>query len=157
MYCPTCRRRFVAPTCTASLVEMTAPETAPPRRLTSDTIRYLAIAIIGLVADLAIALTLRRAIGLPLPVATVVGFLSAVILNYVLLERFLFARSTLSWARLFKTYASAQTALLVRILSSWALTYVLYGSIEADVIVLIASSGFSFVINFVMVRLFMRK
>lgn len=135
---------------------MTAPETAPPGRLTSDAIRYLVIAIVGLAADLAIALALRRTAGLPLPVATAIGFLSAVTLNYVLLERFLFARATLSWARLAKTYVSAQGALLIRILSSWALTYVLYGSIEADATVLIVSAGLSFVANFVIVRLLLQ-
>lgn len=135
---------------------MTAPENAPPRRLTSDAMRYLVIAIVGLVADLAIALALRWTVGLPLPVATAIGFLSAVALNYVLLERFLFARATLSWARLAKTYVSAQGALLIRIVSSWALTYVLYGSIEADAAALIVSAGLSFVVNFFVVRLLLR-
>lgn len=156
MCCQNFHPRSAAPICAACSLEMTKPEIGPPRRLTSDAIRYLAIAIVGLVTDLAIALALRRTIGLPLPVATAIGFLSAVTLNYVLLDRFLFARATLSWARLAKTYMSAQGALIIRVLSSWTLSYTLHGSIEADAAVLTLSAGLSFAANFFIVRLLLR-
>lgn len=127
-----------------------------PRRLTSAAIRYLVIAIIGLAVDIAIALALRRAFAWPLPIATAIGFLSAVALNYMLLERFLFGRTRLSWARLGKTYVSAQSALLVRALIAWGLTYVVYGSMEADAAVLAASACVSFIVNFFIVRFLLR-
>jgi putative flippase GtrA len=128
----------------------------PPRSLKSDAIRYLGIAIIGLIIDLVIALSLRRIFALPLPVASAIGFLSAVAVNYVLFERFLFGQMRLSWIRLTKTYLSAQGALLVRVLVTWALTYVLYGSIMSDAVLLIISAGVSFVANFFIVRLLLR-
>lgn len=124
--------------------------------MTSDVVRYLLIAIVGMIVDLIIALIIRRVFALPLPVATAIGFLSAVALNYVLLERFLFGRTALSWTRLAKTYASAQGALLVRVLVAWVLSRALHGSLQADAIVLITSASISFVANFLIVRLLLR-
>ncbi len=124
--------------------------------MTSDVVRYLLIAIVGMIVDLIIALIIRRVFALPLPVATAIGFLSAVALNYVLLERFLFGRTVLSWTRLAKTYASAQGALIVRILVAWVLSRALHGSLQADAIVLITSASISFVANFLIVQLLLR-
>lgn len=124
--------------------------------LRSDAVRYLGIAIIGLAADFVIALTLRHAFAIPLPIATAIGFLIAMSINYVLLERFLFLRRSLSWMRLAKTFVSAQGALLVRIIAAYGLGHFLQGSIQADAAVLLLSAGVSFIANFFIVRLLLR-
>lgn len=135
---------------------MIDPEAMPGRALGPDAVRYLAIAIVGLIADFAIALTLRHTFLIPLPVATAIGFLVAVSINYVLLERFLFKRNSLSWLRLAKTYISAQGALLIRILAAWGLGYIVYNTTHADAVILLVSAGISFVANFFIVRLLLR-
>lgn len=135
---------------------MTDREVMPRRALGSDAVRYLAIAIVGLIADFAIALTLRHAFLIPLPVATAIGFLVAVSINYVLLERFLFERTSLNWLRLTKTYISAQGALFIRILAAWGLGYIVYDTTYADAVILLLSAGISFVANFFIVRLLLR-
>lgn len=124
--------------------------------LGSDAVRYLVIAIFGLIADFAIALTLRHAFLISLPIATAIGFLVAVSINYVLLERFLFERNSLSWSRLAKTYISAQGALFIRILAAWGLGYIVYNTTYADAVILLLSAGISFVANFFVVRLLLR-
>ena len=126
------------------------------QQLRSDAVRYLGIAIVGLVVDFAIALALRYAFDIPLPVATGAGFLITVAINYALLERFLFNRRALSWSRLAKTYAAAQGALLIRILAAWGLSYGLNGSVEADAVVLLLSACVSFIANFIIVRALLR-
>lgn len=135
---------------------MIEPNIEPHNKIFSDGIRYFVIAVIGLIVDFIIALTLIHVFSIPLPIATSIGFLVAVSINYVLLERFLFFRTTLSWKRLVKTYLSAQGALIVRIATAWALTSVWNGNFYKDAAVLIISSVVSFLVNFFIVRFLLR-
>ena len=117
--------------------------------------RYTVIAVVGLVVDLLVALTVARMFGAPLVAAAACGFATALFFNYVMLEFWAFRveGSSFSAARLFQTGASAFAALTVRGVVVWLLDGRFGQTAIADALVLIAAAGVSFVVNFLFVRL----
>ena len=134
---------------------MIDPEITQRRTLKCEVGYYLGLSVIGLIVDLGIAWALSQGFAIPLPLATAIGFLIAVSVNYVLLERFLFLRRSLSWPRLAKTYLLAQGALFIRIAATYGLSNVFGSSMQGDAAVLLLAAIISFIANFFFLRLFL--
>ena len=122
-----------------------------------ETLRYIAVAVLGLGVDVGIGYAAHRIFGLPLIVGATMGFLIGVAVNYLLFEVWVFRSGKLSWLRLGKAYVAALGALLVRLACVWRLEAVLYGLPQADLVTLVGAAGISFIVNFVLVRLFLKS
>ena len=117
-------------------------------------IRVGAVSAVGLVLDIAIALLLRKGLGLPLPLASAISFLTIAVVNYAMFEFWVFragdAAPAFDLARLAKTLATSILALGVRV-SLVALAAVALGPARPwflDAAILVAASGVSLLVNF---------
>lgn len=116
--------------------------------------RFTAISGIGLLVDIAIALFLHRAVGMPLWLAATLSFLIVATCNYVIFEFWLFRRhdSAMSLRRLIGVMVSAALAGLSRIstilvLDPFADALVTNGWVR-DALILLAGAGVSLAVNF---------
>ncbi|WDF72864.1 GtrA family protein [Novosphingobium sp. KACC 22771] len=127
------------------------------REALMELVRYTVVAVLGLGVDVGIGYGARRLLGMPLVAGAALGFLVGVAFNYVLFEFWVFRYGRLTWLRLGKAYAASQGAIVVRLGCVWALGRLLAGLPQADLIVLVGAAGISFVVNFILTRLFLRK
>lgn len=127
------------------------------RQALLEVLRYGAVAVLGLGVDVGIGYAAHRYLGLPLIVGAAAGFLTGVAVNYILFEVWVFRSGRMSWARLGKAYVAAQGALLVRLACVWLLGHWLAGMAQAALMTLVGAAGISFVVNFVLVRLFLKS
>ncbi|MCA3719355.1 GtrA family protein [Brevundimonas sp.] len=122
--------------------------------------RYLAVVVVGFGVDLGLALALRELFGLPLPLAAAGGFMSALVLNYVLFETWAFRRdrTTLSFRRMTATAASALIALGVRI-TAVAILNSMIGAPDAATAaaILVAAAALSLLVNWALVSHVFRR
>jgi putative flippase GtrA len=118
-----------------------------------EALRYFVVVALGLGVDVGLAWVLSHGFGLPLVLCAAMGFLTGVAVNYVLFEYWVFATRRLSWLRLGKAYVAAQGAFAVRLASVWLLSRLLP---DKHLAVLVIAAGLSFVVNFALVRLFLR-
>lgn len=112
----------------------------------------------GLVVDILLALLLRHRLGLPLPMAGAVSFITVAAVNYVLFEYLVFCseHSRLNWARLVKVLATSGVSLVFRVGAVSALVLAI-GPVRSwliDTAVLVAASGLSLIANYLMLRTF---
>lgn len=84
-------------------------------------LRYGTVIVLGFGLDFGLTLALNQALGLPIALATTIGFCIVLGLNYLLFEFWVFAggRSGVSPIRMAITAASAGLALGVRIAVIW--------------------------------------
>lgn len=121
-----------------------------------EALRYVAVAVLGLGIDIGIGYGAHRLLGLPLMAGAAAGFLTGVAVNYILFETWVFRSGEMSWRRLGKAYIAAQSAFLVRLGCVWLLGWLLAGMAQADLATLVGAAGVSFVVNFALVRLFLK-
>lgn len=117
-------------------------------------LRYLGVVVVGFGVDLGVTLALAESIGAPLLVSASTGFVTALVLNYLLFEFWVFAgeRSRLSWSRLGATLASAAIALAARL----AVIEVARRAIGEDGLIrttglVLVGAGVSMVVNYLVV------
>lgn len=119
-----------------------------------EALRFFAVAVAGLVLDLAVAWSAARFLGLPLWLAAALGFMVAAGLNYVLHELWTFRGGArrLSGGRALRYGLALAATLAARVLTV-ALLAALVG--EAwPLPVLIAGAGVSFVVNYLISKHF---
>lgn len=123
------------------------------RAAAREPLRYLAAVVLGLGADLGVAVMLRSALGVPTILAAAVGFCCGLGLNYLTFEHWVFGRGQPSWSGLGRLFLAAQTALVLRLGAVWLLGL---AGLPAPV-VLVLATGLSFVANFFLSRLALRR
>lgn len=119
-----------------------------------EAARFLAVAVIGLIIDLAVAWSAARFLGVPLWLAAGIGFVVAAALNYVLHELWTFrdGMQKLSAGRGARYAIALAVTLGVRI-AVVALLVVIFGS-AYTLPVLVAGAGVSFCVNYVLSKFF---
>ena len=119
-----------------------------------EATRFLAVAVGGLIVDLAVAWSAAHVLNMPLWLATVVGFAVAAALNYALHELWTFREGPrrLSTARALR-YAVALVATLSARVATVA-TLAAYLSSAPALAVLIAGAGVSFCVNYLISKYF---
>lgn len=120
----------------------------------SQAARYICVIVIGLSLDLSLTLAVAQVGGLPLPVAAAIGFVTALALNYVLFEFWVFRDQTaaVSKVRLTQTATAACLALAVRVGVVWAVARLIDQSAPGMLVTMLLGVGASFVINFLLLR-----
>ena len=119
-----------------------------------QTARYGAVIALGFGIDFAITLTLARLVGLPLMLAAVIGFLTALSLNYILFEFWVFQgrEQAFSARRLSQTVLAAGVALSVRVAVIWLVARLLGDSLPDVVATVILAAGASVLVNYLILR-----
>lgn len=114
---------------------------------------YLAVIVAGFGVDFGITLALARLTDVALPFAAVVGFLTALTLNYLLFEFWAFRSdgSRLSASRFARTAASAVVAICIRLTVIYGLGLVVGDSVVEDGLRVAAGAGASLIVNFLLV------
>ncbi|MDO8900646.1 MAG: GtrA family protein [Phenylobacterium sp.] len=124
--------------------------------MTSQLLRFGAVAVAGLVVDLAVAMALSTGAGWPLTLAAACGFAAGAALNYVLNLRWTFRVQGAAGApRRIAAYALTLGAtLLTRLLVVKALEPMAGEGLVGPLFVLLAATGVSFFVNFFLSRRF---
>ena len=121
-------------------------------RLSGDFIRFGVVSLLGLGLDLAVAWTLARGLGVPLPAAALGGFLAGAALNYGLHEVWTFAskdrRPSVRRGGLY--LLTLGITLGVRVATVAALEAFVFPSPEQALATLVAATGLSFVVNYLL-------
>lgn len=114
----------------------------------SELLRFLAVTVLGVVIDLAIAFALHTYAGVPLWLAAAIGFTLAALANYVVHQTWSFRSGPLSLKRAGLYGGVALVTLAVRV----GIVAVLEGALpEAEPLaILVCGAGGSFVVNFVL-------
>lgn len=123
--------------------------------MSRELVRYTAVVVLGFGLDFSITLLALHLLVLSLPAAAVAGFVCAFTVNYFLHEFWTFRRSesAVSARRLLLVLAAALAALAVR--AGFLILAAPYAvSIYLQYILLVAAAGLSFVVNFLLLRLF---
>jgi putative flippase GtrA len=117
------------------------------RKPQMEMLRFLAVSVVGVILDIAVAYTLAAVFGLPLWLAAATGFLVAAGGNYLLHELWTFRRedSGLSGRRGINYLGVSVVVLLVRLAVVAALETVL--GADWPLFILIAGAGVSFFAN----------
>jgi putative flippase GtrA len=119
-----------------------------------EAARFLAVAVAGLILDLAVAWSAARYLGLPLWLAAALGFAVAAAMNYALHELWTFRTGArrLSAGRALRYGAALAATLAARVLTV-AVLAALVGE-TWPLPVLIAGAGVSFVVNYLVSKHF---
>ncbi|WP_322994224.1 GtrA family protein [Castellaniella sp.] len=123
--------------------------------MSRELVRYAVVVVGGFALDFSIALLVLHWLSFSLPAAAVTGFVCAFAVNYLLHEFWTFRReeSAVSARRVGLVLAAALAALAVRagfltVTAPYAATMPLqYG-------LLVAAAGLSFIVNYILLRLF---
>lgn len=120
----------------------------------SELLRFLAVTVLGVVIDLAIAFALNRWLGVPLPLAAAIGFTLAAALNYVIHQTWSFRGGSraLSVKRAGLYALVALVTLAVRVAIVAQLDRALAGA--WPLAILVCGAGGSFVVNFVLSKFY---
>lgn len=113
-----------------------------------EVARFFAVAVAGLIVDLAVAWSAARLLGLPLWLAAGLGFVSAAAMNYVLHELWTFraGMQRLSSARATRYGRALAATLAVRVGTVALLSWIFENSYALPV--LVAGAGVSFGVNY---------
>jgi putative flippase GtrA len=119
-----------------------------------EATRFLAVAVAGLIVDLAVAWSAARFLNMPLWLATATGFAVAATLNYALHELWTFRAGArrLSAGRALR-YGVALTATLSARVATVAVLAAILGNTFA-LPVLVAGAGVSFCVNYLISKHF---
>ncbi|WP_047147105.1 GtrA family protein [Aquamicrobium sp. LC103] len=119
-----------------------------------EKLRYATVVVIGYGIDLLMSIFAIRNLSFSLPAASATGFLLAFLLNYVLHEFWTFRRdhSGLSLLRFVQSLGAALLALALRVGFLAALGSLVMTE-YAQYAMLIAAAGFSFLVNYALLRL----
>lgn len=121
-----------------------------------ETARYGVVVVLGLVMDLGVAMAANRWLLLPLILCSAIGFLVGVAFNYVLVERWVLRTRRYALARLGKAYIAGSGALLTRLVTVVGLEHLFStGDLSVRLAILLAAAGFSFVVNFALLKRFL--
>lgn len=120
----------------------------------NELLRFLAVTVLGVVLDLAIAFALHTGLGTPLWIAAAIGFTVAASANYVIHQTWSFQTGPrrLSARRAAKYSGVAIATLGVRIAIVAALDHALGG--DPALLILICGAGGSFFVNFTLSKFF---
>lgn len=115
--------------------------------------RFLVVSVVGLAVDLGVALLLAKGFGLPLWLATVVGFLTAAAGNYLLHEVWTFRHGALraSLGRFARHLLALGLTLGVRLAAVVGLQ-ALIGADREALVILLPAVGLSFCTSFLLAR-----
>ncbi|MGB3754138.1 MAG: GtrA family protein [Parerythrobacter sp.] len=116
----------------------------------TELLRFLAVTLLGVMLDLAIAMTLHTGLGVSLWIAAAIGFTLAASANYVIHQTWSFRTGprSLSARRAMQYSGVALATLAVRIAIVAALDHALGG--DPPLLILICGAGGSFFVNFTM-------
>lgn len=119
-----------------------------------EGVRFFAVAVAGLILDLAVAWSAAHFLGLPLWLAAAIGFLVAAGMNYVLHELWTFqgGAQRLSGARALRYALALAATLAARVLTVAGLAVIVGEAWPLPV--LIAGAGVSFVVNYLISKHF---
>ena len=119
-----------------------------------EAARFFAVAVAGLVLDVAVAWSAARLLGLPLWLAAATGFAVAAAMNYVLHELYPFRHGArrLSAVRVLR-YAMALAATMIARVATVAALAAVVGEGQA-LLVLLAGASVSFGVNFLISKFF---
>ena len=119
-----------------------------------EAARFFAVAVAGLVLDLAVAWCAARFLGLPLWLAAAVGFVVASAMNYALHELWTFRKGArrLSAGRALRYAVGLAVTLTARVVAVAALAAALGDDWVLSV--LLAGAGVSFGVNFLISKYF---
>lgn len=120
----------------------------------TELLRFFSVAALGVVLDIAVALTLHEALGVSLWIAAAIGFTVAAGTNYALHQTWSFRRGSrrLSARRAWKYAAVAILTLLARI----GIVALLDRLLDDDLalFILLCGAGVSFCVNFALSKFF---
>lgn len=121
-------------------------------RLSGDFIRFGMVSVLGLCVDLAVAWSLARWLGVPLPAAAFGGFLAGAALNYGLHEAWTFAaKDRRPSVRRGGLYLLALGVTLgVRVATVALLEALVFRTPDQALAALVAATGLSFVVNYLL-------
>lgn len=124
-------------------------------RTLAEPTRFLAVAVIGLAVDLAIAWTLAKPLGIPLGIAATAGFAVAAAMNYALHELWTFQSGArrLSFIRSAQYIGVLGLTLAVRLAALAALVH-LFTPERWTLVVLGFAASISFVVNYAVSKIF---
>lgn len=134
--------------------EQKTGQTAPARRGDpAEALRFLAVAVVGVAVDIAIAYALATLLGLPLWIAAALGFVAAAGANYVAHELWTFRDGArqLSLRRSLHYLGACAATLAVRLAVVGLLSVRLAGAYPLAI--LICGAGASFFVNFAISKL----
>lgn len=114
----------------------------------SELLRFLAVTVLGVLIDLAIAFALHAGLGVPLGLAAAIAFTLAASLNYIIHQIWSFRSGPLSLRRAGAYALVALATMAVRVGIVAQLDRVLAG--DYPLAILICGAGGSFVVNFVL-------
>ena len=119
-----------------------------------EMLRFFIVTVLGVVLDIAIAYALYELAGVPLALATVIGFVCAASANYVLHQIWSFGGGSrsLSVQRAAKYGLVAGLTLVVRVSVVALLDMWLPGAFA--LLILVCAAGVSFFVNFALSKLF---
>lgn len=119
------------------------------------TLKYCAVIFIGFGIDFGITLALTIQFKLTVTVAVIIGYLSALIINYTLFEYWVFKRDSAMFSppRLFQIFIASIVALLVRIGVIKFAEHLLGKTPIEIMVLLLLAAGASMLVNFLLVRL----
>ena len=119
------------------------------------TVRYGAVVLFGFGIDFGLTLALSQQIALPLELSAAIGFLAAVVFNYVLFEFWVFGGdgSAFSATRVLRTALAAMTALGVRVGVIWLVAGMLGITLPAVLATITLGAAASASVNFLLLRL----
>jgi putative flippase GtrA len=116
-----------------------------------QTARYGAVILLGFGIDFGITLALSRLVGLSLELSAAIGFLSALALNYILFEFWVFrGDSAFSATRLSQTALAAGAALSMRVGIIWLVGKVLGNTLPEVVGTILLAAGASVLVNYLL-------
>lgn len=125
-----------------------------------EPLKYSAVVGIGFFLDLGIAFLSSSWGGLPLELAATIGFVSALCLNYILLEFWVFpsrGKASLSINRLVATLGAATVALGARLSVIYMLGWLLDESPIQDALRLGTGFAASFIVSYILTRLIFKR
>lgn len=114
----------------------------------TELVRFLAVTVLGVVIDLAIAFALNRWLGVPLWLAAAIGFTLAASFNYVIHQTWSFRSGALSLKRAGLYAAVALVTLGVRVGIVAQLAWMVPDA--WPLAILVCGAGGSFLVNFIL-------
>ncbi len=125
------------------------------RGQSAEFLRFLAVALAGLIVDISLAWGLSTLFGVNLLLAAATGFASGATFNYLLHEFWTFRRAErrLSLTRMLRYGGALGTTLATRLAVVYALSQVLTMA-QSDLIILLLATILSFAVNYLVSKLF---
>lgn len=117
--------------------------------------RYALVILLGFVVDISVAFGVRQIFAISLSLSAGIGLLTAVAVNYVLLEYWALGRGKFSPKRFVSTYLASVGSLVARVSATYVLSMIPPHGALADLLKLAVAAILSFIINwFLVTRIF---